>query len=127
MFRILGIVFVVLIGIFVIAIVGGLFGSSAERDLAREFMNRVSVSDYAGMREMMHESLAVQFPDETLAEGLANVATYTEVTFSGFETNTSGTKVDGTAVTADGCESPVTFTFVNEVLMAFNIETVCRN
>ena len=127
MLRILGIVFLVILGFVAVGMFFGIRGSAEERDLARTFMQHVSDRDYAAMRSMMHPELADMFPEGSLASSLENVAVYSDVSFSSFSASTGGTSVAGTAKTEDGCESPITFTFVKNQIIEFNIATICED
>ncbi len=127
MLRKLGIVFVGLIAIFAIGLALGFFSSGKERDLARDFMGKLADGQYGDVRAMMHPQLAEQFPDEVLSGATGGMARYTDISFAGFEAGTGGTTVDGTARTDSGCESPITFTFVDNAVIAFNIDNLCRN
>lgn len=110
-----------------VAIAIGSWSAEGERDLARTFMSHLNDRNFDAALAMMHPGLATQFPEDTLAQAVGNLAVYSDISFSGFETSTeTGTTVSGTATTADGCESPVTFTFVSEQMVSFNIETLCQ-
>ncbi|MEM9754815.1 MAG: hypothetical protein AAF914_02420 [Pseudomonadota bacterium] len=121
----LGVLGVVVVFGLVLALAG--FSAGGERDLARTFMGHLGDRNFDAALAMMHPDLASQFPGDTLARGVGDLAVYTDISFSGFETSSErGTTVSGTATTANGCESPVTFSFVSDQLVAFNIETLCR-
>lgn len=125
MLRVLGMIFLGLLVLIGGGLVLGLFSSGSERDLARTFVSHQSERDFPAMRAMMHPELAEQFPIETLSRELGTVAVYDTVNFNGFHVGTNGTTVNGSARTANGCTSPLTFTFRNEVIVAFTINPLC--
>ena len=125
MLRILGIVFLVLIIGFVAILAMGYFQSNTERGLARAFIERLSDKDIDGMKEMMAPELAASFPYDGFEEAIETAKPFTEISFSGFASDTGGTRVDGTATTADGCESPVNVSFANEMVIGFDVESLC--
>ncbi|WP_186827026.1 hypothetical protein [Shimia ponticola] len=125
MLRALGIIFLVLIVLVGGGLIFGLSSSGTERDLARTFISHVSDRDFPSMRDMMHPELAKQFPIETLSRELGQVAVYDDVNFNGFNVGTNGTTINGSASTASGCTSPMTFTFRDDIIIAFTINPLC--
>ena len=116
-----------------IVIVGGLalgavlMLTSGERDIARQFVFDLTSGANDAARAVMHDDLRRQFPDERLAEVMAGVKPYTEVSFGSIETSGGITTLEGSASTADGCSSKIDFEILNDRIIGFSIEPLCRD
>lgn len=110
----------------VLAIGAVLMMTKGEREIARNFVIQLSSANPDSAREHMHEALAAQFPDGKLNEAMAGAQPYTEVSFSKVEASGGVTKLEGTASTADGCSSKLSFELVNGQITSFNVEPLCR-
>lgn len=119
---ILGIIVVVALGFTAVMMM-----TSGEREIARSFLTQLSSSNPDSAREYMHEALAGQFPDGKLNEVMAGTRPYTDISFSKLEASGGVTKLEGTASTADGCSSKISFELVNDQITSFNVEPLCRN
>lgn len=97
------------------------------RETGRNFAIWNSSGDYARAHELLHEELAKQFTPEQLAESFAGTRPYVKVRFTSIEADGSGTKLTGTANTADGCTSRVNYDILAGKIIAFNITPLCRN
>ncbi len=119
---ILGIV--VIIGILVGVIV---MVTSGDRDIARNFVTWASAGQYEEARELLHSELQKEFNVEKLQASFEGVKPYTEVSFGSVETASGrGTTMEGSASTEDGCTSKVSFEVLNDKIIAFNINPLCR-
>ncbi len=104
-----------------------MYMTSNTREIARQFVIQASSGGAEDARMLMHDALIKQFPDGKMSEAMAGVRPYTEVSFGSVETSAGVTKLEGTATTADGCSSAISFELVKDQITAFNIAPLCRD
>ena len=115
---------VVVVGAFVFYM---LWSTSGERDLARSFIIQMSSGDAEGAYDLFHPQFKAGYSLEQFVEAIAGVKPYTEVSFNSVARSTDKpTEIKGTATTADECESAVELKFVDETIVAFDIQPLCR-
>lgn len=103
-----------------------LYFTSGQRDVARQFVTLSSSGDYEGATALMHEALKAEFPMTSFETGFAGVKPYVEVSFSGISMQGEATTLTGTATTADGCMSEISFDMLGDKIVSFNITPLCR-
>jgi hypothetical protein len=114
-----------------VAVLGGaafaivMFVTSADRTMAKQFVIDMSSGAHEQAASVMHEELLKEFPVERMLEAFANVKPYTEVGFNSINASGGRTNLEGTATTADGCESIVAITLLNDKIVSFNITPLC--
>ncbi len=121
-------VFYVVLGC--VVVVGGfvaliLFGTAESREIARQFVLDASSGAYEEARAVLHPDLAAEFPVERLEEGFEAAAPFVTVSFTQSGMRNSLVNLEGTAATAGGCESPVTFSLQDGLIVSFNIAVIC--
>lgn len=104
-----------------------MYMTAGEREIARNFLTQLSSQDPDSARAFMHEELVKQFPDGRLAEAMAGARPYTDVSFASVEASGGVTRLEGTASTADGCSSKISFELVKDQITSFTVEPLCRD
>ncbi len=116
----------ILLGVGVFALV--MLLTAGERKLATQFITLASTGEYAAARDLLHSELQRDFTVDRLSAELAGVKPYTDISFGSVETASgSGTQLKGTATTADGCSSRTTFDILDDKIIAFSINPLCRD
>jgi hypothetical protein len=114
-----------------IAVLGGgafaivMFVTSGDRTMAKQFVMDLSSGAHEQAASVMHEELLKEFPVERMQEAFQNVKPYTEVGFNSINASGGRTSLEGTATTADGCESIVSVVLLNDKIVSFNINPLC--
>jgi len=117
---------VILLGVAVYVLV--MLLTAGERKLATEFVTLASTGEVAAARDLLHSELQKEFTVDRLSAELAGVKPYTDISFGSVETTAgSGTQLEGTAKTADGCSSRATFDILDGKIIAFSITPLCRD
>lgn len=114
----------VVLGVVAFALV--MFLTSGQRDTAKSFVMLSSTGDYPAARELLHVELQKDFTIARFEEAFAGVKPYIDVSFGSVETGASGTKMEGSASTADGCTSKVAIEVLDGRIISFNITPLCR-
>lgn len=119
----------VVVGIAILAV--ATFGivmmvTSTDRKLAKQFVIDLSSGAHEQAAAVMHEELIKEFSLEQMQEAFQNVKPYAEVSFSSINASGGRTSLEGVATTADGCESVVSITLLNDLIVAFNINPLCQ-
>ena len=123
--RILKILAVIII-IVAVAIGALLYATSGAREVARNFVLNATSGAFEEAMASLHQEVAADFPVERMEEVFGRAKAYTEVSFSTVQASGGRTTLSGTATTADGCASEVDFAIVNDQIIAFNINPLCR-
>jgi uncharacterized membrane protein affecting hemolysin expression len=100
--------------------------TSADRNLAKQFVVDLSSGAHEQATAVMHEELIKEFSLEKMQEAFQNVKPYAEVSFSSIKASGGRTSLEGVAKTADGCESIVEITLLNDLIVSFNISPLCQ-
>ncbi len=103
-----------------------IYMTQGSREAARQFVLLSTSGDYVAASALFHEALKAEFPMESFETSFAGVKPYTEVSFSSISSSGSGTNLEGTASTADGCTSKVSFEILGGLIVAFDITPLCR-
>jgi hypothetical protein len=115
---------IVVLGVAAFGIVMGV--TSGDRKLAKQFVIDLSSGAHAQAAAVMHEELIKEFPVERMQDAFQNVKPYAEVSFSSINASGGRTSLEGVATTADGCESVVSITLLNDLIVSFNINPLCQ-
>lgn len=126
-FKIIAIIFGVLIVILAVAMGLVLFLTGDQREIARSFVIDATSGNIDAVLPNMHPELIKEVPRETLQQMFGNAKQYTDVSFSSTQANGARTELGGTASTDDGCVSEVSFVILKDKIIGFNIEPLCSN
>ena len=97
------------------------------RDTGRQFALLNSTGDHVAANALLHEELARDFTPERLATAFQGARPYVKIRFTSVTADGSGTRLTGTARTADGCVSRLNYDILMGQILAFNIAPLCRN
>lgn len=97
------------------------------RDTGRQFALLNSTGDHSTANALLHEELAREFTPERLAAAFQGARPYVQIRFTSVKADGSGTRLTGTARTADGCVSRLNYDILMGQILAFNIAPLCRN
>jgi len=114
----------VVIGVTVYA--GIMYASSGARSVARDFIMLSSSGQNDQANVMLHQSLQTDEAIQKVAAIFDGVAPYTDVSFASINMEGGSTSLAGTAETAGGCASKVEMELVENQIIFFNINPLCR-
>ena len=120
----------IIVGVFVV--IGGIiygvimYASSSARSVASDFIILSSSGQNDQANVMLHQSLQTDEAIQKVAEIFDGVDPYTDVSFTSVAMEGGSTTLGGTARTAGGCASNVEFELIENQIIYFNINPLCR-
>ncbi|MEM9248775.1 MAG: hypothetical protein AAGB05_08780 [Pseudomonadota bacterium] len=115
----------VIVLIFVLVVTLVLRATSDARDLARGFALEVTAGDYRAAQARLHEGLHDTYSEVFLRETFGGSAAYESVSFTAVASSGDGTELEGTARTASGCSTPVSFRIFDGRITGFEMAPLC--
>ncbi len=114
---------VIVVGIAIYAIVMAF--SSGARDQAQGFVSDMTAGDFAAAMARTHPQLQSQLDAAGLETMFLGSEPYSDVSFSSISVENGRTELIGTATTATGCVSEVSFMLLADQIVNFNFTPLC--
>ncbi|MBN2905133.1 MAG: hypothetical protein JXJ18_00320 [Rhodobacteraceae bacterium] len=117
------------LGLAVLGVIGYaavIYFTSGQRDIARQFVILTSTGQYPQARTLLHPQLQEQYTLPYFQETFAGVAPYAQVSFTSLAADGTSTRLGGTATTASGCASKLSFEVLKGQIIAFDITPLCK-
>ena len=102
-----------------------IFASRQERALAREFISLVAQDRYSEAHDLFSQDFKQVFPVDLMKSQFRPSQYYTSISFKSINWTGSQMVLVGQAVTEDGCTSPITFAFVDELITYIRVYNPC--
>ncbi|MEX0318513.1 MAG: hypothetical protein AB3N21_11210 [Ruegeria sp.] len=101
------------------------FVSRHDRALAKEFLMLAGEKNYDAAFEMMSDAMKQAYPLGTMKSQFGTLQVYTDVSINNVHLGSGVTTLRGSASTALGCTSSLTFVVENNKITAFQIDDPC--
>ena len=101
--------------------------SSNDRKIANDFTLLSSRGEYNEASNLMHDALKKEFTLDDFEKAFKNSQPYIKKSFKSINIENSVTTLEGTAKTADNCSSKLYFEILEDKIISFNINPLCKN